>query len=264
MVCSIDINWGTYFPKDIMWKGKKISVVFSTFREKNSIRQAIEDYFATGFVDEVIVVNNNAEQGTDEEVRKTKARLVYESNQGYGYGYQRGIRESSGDYIFLSEPDGTYRASDLERFLVYGNDFPAVIATRTNQSAILKGAAMGWLRKIANVCEAKLIEVLFGTNSITDIGCTCKLLRRDVALELAKHWRTTNGLFATELLLLIVSLRIPYIEIPITFGERVGESTLTGRWYKLVKWGIHILCFILSFWVRWVWKNIQQIGKPVS
>src|SRR3989344_1652681 len=107
-----------------MYQGKKVSVVFSTYREKNSIRQAIDDFFATGFVDEVVVVNNNAEPGTDEEVKKTKARLFYEAKQGYGYGYQRGIQEAKGDLIVLSEPDGTFAASDLERFLIYEKDFP--------------------------------------------------------------------------------------------------------------------------------------------
>jgi len=235
-----------------MWKGKTVSVVFSTFREKDSIRQSIEDYFATGFVDEVVVVNNNAEPGTDEEVKKTKARLVHERKQGYGHGYQRGIREARGEYLFLSEPDGTFRAADIERFLVYAADFPAVIGTRTNQSSIVEGSAMGFWRKWADVLEGKLIEVLFLTNSVTDVGCTCKLLRRDIAVELSRHWRTTNALFATELLLLVVARRIPFIEIPITFGERVGESTLTGRWYQLPKWGLHILWFIISFWVRWI------------
>jgi len=237
-----------------MWHGKTVSVVFSTYREKDSIRQSIEDYFATRFVDEVLVVNNNAEAGTDEEVKKTKARLIYEKKQGYGYGYQTGIREARGDYIFLSEPDGTYAASDIERFLVYAKDFPVVVGTRTNQSAILEGASMGLFRKLANVFEAKTIEVLFATNSLTEIGCTCKLFERDVLMKLSPLWKTTNALFATELLLLAISQRIKFVEIPITFRERVGESQLTGRWYKLAKWGLHIEWFILSFWFRWVTK----------
>lgn len=235
-----------------MWKGKTVSVVFSTYREKNSIRKAIEDYFATGFVDEVVVVNNNAEAGTDEEVKKTRARLVHEEKQGYGYGYQRGIMEATGSYIFLSEPDGTYTASDIERFLVYGQDFPVVTSTRTNQSAILDGAAMGFVRKMANVFEAKIIEVLFGTYSLTDVGCTCKLFHREVLRSLAPFWKTTNGLFAAELLLLVVSRRIKFIEISLTFGKRVGESSLTGKWYHLVKWGVYILWFIFSSWWKWI------------
>ncbi|MDP2705033.1 MAG: glycosyltransferase [Patescibacteria group bacterium] len=248
-----------------MWQGKKVSVVFSTYREKGSIRRMIDDYFATGFVDEVVVVNNNAEPGTDEEVKKTKARLVYENKQGYGHGYQRGIKEATGDYIFLSEPDGTYSAADLEKFLVYSHDFPVVMGTRTNRSAILDGASMGLIRKLANVFEAKVIEVFFGTNSLTEIGCTCKLFEKEVLLSLAPYWRTTNALFATELLLLVVSKKIKFIEIPISFSERIGKSQLTAKWHQLAKWGLKIFWFILSFWLGWVLgKHRKKIDIKTS
>lgn len=233
-----------------MWKNKKVSVVFSTYREKDSIRASIEDFFASGLVDEVVIVNNNAEAGTDDEVKKTRARLIHESTQGYGFGYQRGIREATGDYIILSEPDGTFAGSDVERFLVYANDFPAVFGTRTNQSSILEGAAVGLLRKLANVFEAKVIEVLFGTYTLTDVGCTYKLFRRDILERLEPLWREGGALFATELILLTASLRIRFIEIPITFRERVGESSLTGHWYQLSAWGLRILKFIISFRIR--------------
>ena len=53
-----------------MYDGKKVSVALATYREKKSIRKAINDFFKTGFVDEVVVVNNNAEAGTDEEIKK--------------------------------------------------------------------------------------------------------------------------------------------------------------------------------------------------
>ena len=241
-----------------MWHGKTVSVVLSTYKEKNSIRKAIEDYFSTGFVDEVVVTSNNAEPGTEEEVKKTKAKLVHEKRQGYGYAFQRGIEEASGDYVFLSEPDGTYKASDLERFLIYAKDFPVVLGTRTNQSAILEGASMGLLRKLANVFEAKVIEVLFVTNSLTEIGCTCKLFEKKTLLSLASYWRTTNALFATELLLLVVSKRIKFIEIPISFSERVGESTLTAKFHQQAKWGLKIFWFILSFWATWIFKKSSK------
>lgn len=60
-----------------MWNNKKVSIIFPTYNEKDSIYQAIEDFFASGYVDEIVVVNNNAISGTDEEVKKTKARLVW-------------------------------------------------------------------------------------------------------------------------------------------------------------------------------------------
>lgn len=241
-----------------MWNGKKVSVVFSTYREKESIRKAIEDFLATGVVDEIIVVNNNAEPGTDEEVKKipdTQVRLVYEKRQGLGFAHQKGIEEATGDYIILSEPDGTFLASDIERFLVYAKDFPVVFGTRTNQSAILEGAAMGLFRKLANVFEAKVIEVFFATNALTDIGCTYKLFHKDALRQIEPFWREGSALFPTELLLLTVSQRIKFIEIPITFKARVGESTLTARWHHLAKWGLRILWFIVVFRLRWIIKS---------
>lgn len=239
-----------------MWSNKKVSVVFGTYREKNSIRAAIEDFLATGLVDEVIVVNNNAEPGTDEEVKKTSAKLVHEKRQGYGFSFRRGIDEATGDYVILAEPDGTFAGSDVERLLVYARDFPAVFGTRTNQSSILDGAAMGLFRKLANVFEAKVIEVLFYTNSVTDIGCTIKLLHKDAIRRLRPLWKEGGGLFATEILLTTVSQRIPFIEIPITFRKRVGESSLTKRWYNLAKWGLHIFVFILISWFKWAFKKL--------
>src|SRR3990167_1791836 len=144
-----------------MYDGKKVSVALATYREKKSIRRVIDDFFKTGFVDEVVVVNNNAEEGTDEEIKKTKAKLIYETRQGYGYTYQAGIKEARGYYIVLCEPDGTFIGSDMERFLVYAKKHDVVLGSRTGQSTPLSGADMGLFRKFANVFEAKTMEVLF-------------------------------------------------------------------------------------------------------
>ena len=64
-----------------MWQGHSVSVVLPTYNEKDSIRQTIEDFYATGVVDEVLVVNNNAAPGTSEEVSSTRAREVVEPQQ---------------------------------------------------------------------------------------------------------------------------------------------------------------------------------------
>lgn len=239
-----------------MYDNKLISVVFATYREKGSIKKVIEDFFATGFVDEIIVVNNNAEKGTDEEVKKTRAKLVYEPRQGYGYTFQTGIKNAKGDYIILCEPDGCFIGRDLERFLVYAKSgFDVVLGSRTGQNTPLSGADMGVGRKFANVFEAKTIEVLFNTNALTDVGCTYKLFKKSALKKMSNLWETRNSLFATELVLLTVSNNFKFIEIPITFKKRVGVSTFTNKWYKISKWAIHIQLFIIMFWFKW---NIRK------
>lgn len=239
-----------------MYNGKTVSVVFATYREKNSIKEVIEDFFnATPFVDEVVMVNNNAESGTVEEVQKTKARMVYEKRQGYGYAFQRGMKEARGDYVFLCEPDGTYKGKDVERFLVYAKtgNFDVVLGSRTGQNSPLSGTDMGVARKFANVFEAKTMEILFNTNALTDIGCTFKLFTKEAVRKIVPFWRTRNSLFATELVLLTISNKtLNFIEIPVTFKKRVGTSVFVSTLSKQAKWAVKIQLFILWFWLRWI------------
>src|SRR5207245_3107509 len=95
-----------------MWNGKRVSVVLMTYAERESIRRVIESFYGTGAVDEVVVVNNNAQPGTDDEVAHTGARQVFEERQGYGWATRRGLEEATGDLIRLAEPDGTFMPRD--------------------------------------------------------------------------------------------------------------------------------------------------------
>src|SRR5579871_2819953 len=115
-----------------MWHGKQVAVIFPTYNEKDSIRSAILNYFATGLVDEIIVVNNNAAPGTSEEVAGTGAIEIFESRQGYGNALLRGIDHTNADLIVLSEPDGTFSGHDVLKLLAYSDDVPIVLGTRTS------------------------------------------------------------------------------------------------------------------------------------
>ena len=87
-----------------MFENKKVSVVIPTYNEEDSIRVAIDGFFATGFVDEVVVVDNNARGKTAEEIRKTRALHVEEKErQGYGHAIMRGLQEAHGDLIVVCE-----------------------------------------------------------------------------------------------------------------------------------------------------------------
>src|SRR2546430_1732612 len=50
--------------RSVSWRGSRISVVFPTYNERDSIRAAILDFAAIEVVDEIIIVNNNAAAGT--------------------------------------------------------------------------------------------------------------------------------------------------------------------------------------------------------
>lgn len=233
-----------------MWHNKSVSVVLATYREKNSIRQVIESFLATGLVDELVVVSNNAEAGTEEEVKKTSARLVQETQQGYGFAFRRGIKEAKGDYIVLCEPDDTFIAKDIERFLAKAENFQAVLGSRTRGAT-----AMNSLRRFGNVVAAKTIQILFSTNALSDVGCTYKLFHKEALQKLAPYFTRIDPLFATELVLLVAARRIPFAETPITFQQRVGASAITPHWHKWFGLGIKVFLYIWKFWFQIRFKD---------
>lgn len=229
-----------------MWKGKKVSVIFSTYNEKESIRQCIEDLFKTGEVDEVIAVNNNAVKGTDEEVKKTKAKLFHEKKQGFGWGYRRALYEARGDIMIMTEPDGTFVPNDIFKFFAYADQFDVVFGTRTTSILVGKGANMGFFMKWANWFVAKIVEVLFGTTQLTDVGCTYRLIKRKAYEKIRKRFVIGKSEFNLDMMLQVIRHKIKFIEIPINYNKRVGKSTVTGNKFKAAVLAIKMLILILK------------------
>ena len=65
------------------------------------------------------------------------------------------------------------------KLLVYSDECDVVFGTRTTRELIWHGANMAWFLRWGNWAVAKMIEVLFNTSHLSDVGCTYRLLRRD-------------------------------------------------------------------------------------
>lgn len=242
-----------------MYNGKTVSVVTSTYREKDSIRKCVEDFFATGYVDEFVVVNNNAAPGTDDEVLATRAKLVHESKQGYGFGFQRALAESTGDLIVMVEPDGTFDARDLIKLLVYAEDMDVVQGSRTNATTILSNANMGMALKYGNYFVAKLAEFsYFGSSpSLSDCGCTYRVFRRKAYEHIRPFFREGGSAFGFELSLLVLRSDMKMCQIPVHYGERVGVSAVTGSFLKTCILGAQMVGLIVN-------HRVEECFRPVT
>jgi len=248
-----------------MWNAKRVSVVLPTFNERESIRKVIEEFYSTGLVDEVIVVNNNAAPGTSEEVRGTGALEVTEPRQGYGWAIRKGLEIASGELIVLAEPDGTFEPRDVVKLLAYSDDFHYVLGTRTTRELIWAGANMGWFLRWGNWAVAKLIEVLFNCPILTDAGCTMRLLSRDALRRIQGAFAVGGSQFGPHLTLLAIAARVPLFEVSVNYRPRVGKSAVTGSLVKAIVLGLQMIGLILSFRVRTalgLWDRSRVIPYP--
>lgn len=230
---------------------KSISLIFPAYNEEGNIAQAVREFQQTGRFSEILVINNNSKDRTAELALHAGARVIDEATQGYGAALQRGLREATGDYLVLAEPDGTFVAKDVEKLLVYAEEFAMVLGTRTTPELIWKGANMGRFIRYGNVAVAKLLEFLFGGPNLTDCGCTFRLIRRDAYLKIAAHLTVKASHFLPEMVILGLQNHIPLIEIPVNYRPRIGESKITGRWIGAFKTGMRMIFLIFSYRIGW-------------
>jgi glycosyltransferase involved in cell wall biosynthesis len=230
-----------------MWEGKTLSVVLMTYAERDSIRRVIEGFFETGVVDEVLAVNNNAEEGTAEEVALTNARQVFEPKQGYGHAIRRGLVEATGDLVLLAEPDGTFVPADVFKMLSYSGECEAVLGTRTTRELIWSGANMGWFLRWGNWAVAKLVEVMFNTSHISDMGCSYRLFSRRMADYLAERMKIGESHAGAEIMMLVLVSGARFVEIPVNYLPRVGKSSVTGDPLKAFWLGLRMILLVLGF-----------------
>lgn len=233
-----------------MWKQKKVAVILPTYREKRSIRDAIINFYSSGYVDEIIVVDNNAEEGTREEVAKTKARLVWENRQGYGYAIRKGMAITDAKLIIIAEPDGSFDGQDIIKLLSYSDDFEMVFGSRTHLPLVHKGSDMILYKRLGDVLLGKIATLLFLCYPLTDVGCTFRLTSKSAWKKIASECQSGDGIFATEWLMVAAKNAVRFIEIPINYKSRVGKSLFVGKPYtKGTIWGARKLFCIIKIWL---------------
>ncbi len=245
-----------------MYRNKKVAVIFPTYNEKDSIRAAIHDYFSTGYVDEILVVNNNAAPGTSEEVAGTGAREIFETRQGYGSALMCGIDNCDADLIILAEPDGTFSGQDVTKLLAYSEDVPVVLGTRTSRQFIWNGANMGLFLRWGNWAVAKMTELLFNTTILTDMGCTQRLIRREALQLIRPHLTIPGSHFGPQILLEVLQHGIPFVEIPMNYRPRIGESSVTGSFWKAWKLGWRMIFLVWEYRLGLVQRERTMWQEP--
>lgn len=227
-----------------MYNSKTVSVIFPAYNEEKYIRRAVQDFYLDGIVDEVLVVNNNSKDHTDEEARAVATRVVLETRQGYGYALRRGLCEAQGDIIVMAEPDGTFIGKDILKLLAYADDFEMVCGTRTTRELIWKEANMGWFLRLGNWAVAKLLQFLYDAPSLSDCGCTLRLIHRSALLQFVDQLTVGASHFLPEMVILGLKHRIKIIEIPVNYRGRVGESKITGNFKGALSTGIQMIGLI--------------------
>ncbi len=112
-----------------MWNHHKITLVFLTKDNADSIRTQIEEGFLTGYVDEVIVADSSSTDRTLSETSYTKARIASCSN--IYEAFRTSIDRALGDLIIFGDPSGIVPSKELVKLLAYSDTSTHIFGSRT-------------------------------------------------------------------------------------------------------------------------------------
>jgi glycosyltransferase involved in cell wall biosynthesis len=222
-----------------MRHGKKIGVVIPALNEEQAIGRVIADIPA--WADEIIVVDNGSHDGTQQAARAAGARVVSESERGYGAACQTGIKAlGAPDIIVFLDGDYSDRPEEMasltDPIATGGADF--VVGSRVRG---MRGpGALTPQQRFGNWLACRLIHRIWGT-SCSDLGpfraIRAEALRALDVKDRAYGWTVEMQLKAAE-----TGLR--YLEVPVSYRARIGVSKISGTLRGSVLAGVTILTVI--------------------
>lgn len=211
-----------------MFRHRTVSLVIPAYNEEETIRQVVEEFRQEPHLDEIVVVDNNCKDRTAEFATAAGARVVAESRPGYGSALMAGMAAAKGDLLVLVEADGSFRARDVVKLLVYLDDAGMVMGTRTTKQMVEQGANMRFLLRWGNVFMAKFLQLCWLRPSeprFTDVGCTFRALSRATFEKIRHRLAQTGPAFSPEMMCAALMERCRIIEVPVTYSQRMGGES---------------------------------------
>lgn len=226
-----------------------IKVIIPAYNEADSIAKVINDIPKT--VNEIIVINNNSSDKTEENAKKAGATVLTENNKGYGFACLKGLEyianepEKPNIIVFL---DGDY--SD------YPEELTKLVTPIIEENIdFVVGARVKSLREIGsmtipqifgNWLATNLMRLFFGSK-FTDLG-PFRAIKYDKLLLLNMVDKTYG--WTVEMQLKALKQKFTYLEVPVNYRNRIGVSKVSGTIKGSIFAGAKIISWILKYSIK--------------
>lgn len=205
-----------------MYQNNRINLILPCFNEAAGLRKLLPA--APGFIDRVIVVDNNS---TDESVSVCEefdpVHVISENMQGYGAAYLAGFAACDADIIVAMDADATYPTQEitslLDVLLVDSFDFVSGCRFPLKQKN-----TMDWINQVGNQLLTGMINMKYGLR-LRDSQSGMWVFRRTILKQLNLQ-NTGMGLSQEIKIKAFTDPRIAATEVRIGYFYREGDTKL--------------------------------------
>ncbi|WP_417874462.1 glycosyltransferase family 2 protein [Xanthomarina gelatinilytica] len=223
-----------------------LKVIIPAYNEADSIAKVIHDIPKT--VNEIIVVNNNSTDATEVNAKQAGATVLTESRKGYGYACLKGMayvskQEIKPDIVVFLDGDYSDYPEELTKIVqpIIEDNIDFVIGARVKR--LREPGSMTQPQIFGNWLATFLMRIMFGSN-FTDLG-PFRAIKYQKLLALKMEDKTYG--WTVEMQLKALKQKLSYIEIPVSYRNRIGVSKVSGTLNGAIMAGIKILGWIFKY-----------------
>jgi glycosyltransferase involved in cell wall biosynthesis len=223
-----------------------IKVIIPAYNEQDSISRVINDI--PSFVSEIIVVNNASTDKTAETALNAGATVLSENRKGYGYACLKGIeyisnQEIKTDIVVFLDGDYSDFPDEMDQIIdpIISKKADFVVGARVRKKR--ENGSMTPQQVFGNDLATFLMRIMFKSR-FTDLG-PFRAIRKST-LDVLKMEDKTYG-WTVEMQLKILKLGIKYVEIPVSYRNRIGVSKVSGTLKGTIMAGYKILMWIFKY-----------------
>tara|TARA_S200000501_G_scaffold326956_1_gene325887 strand:- start:2409 stop:3119 length:711 start_codon:yes stop_codon:yes gene_type:complete len=207
-------------------------VIIPTFNESENISKIVENLSVLEM--DILIVDDNSPDKTFEIVENLKLKnnrisLIKRSKKlGLGSAYRDGFKhclEMNYTHFIQMDADFSHRIEDLNKMLVFSNNYDLVIGSRYIEG----GSSEGWSkrRKSLSRFANKYAKFITGCK-IEDMTSGFRIYSKKALQKMKFEETTSDGYgFQIEMSARAYKKKLNFIEVPIIFNERrEGESKM--------------------------------------
>jgi hypothetical protein len=204
-----------------------VSIVMPCLNEEQTVevcvRKALGWLERSGTPGEVVIVDNGSTDRSVELATAAGARVVHETRRGYGAALRRGFAEARGEWLVMGDCDDTYEFSDLDdlmRPLDEGYD----LSVGNRHAGGIAPGAMTWSHRYIGTPAISFLLKMFTGLKVGDSQCGLRAFTRDALNRL--DLKTDGMELASEMILKAARRDLKVADVPVPYGERLGEAKL--------------------------------------
>ncbi len=199
---------------------KKISVVMISMNEENSVGNVVDGIKLVVPDAEILIVDSSQDK-TAEVAEACGAKVIKQiPPKGYGPAMGLALKSASGDVVVTMDCDSTYPPEAIPKLISFIDEgYDLVNTTRV----LRKPENMPMSNYIANRVFALIAWMRHGIKT-TDLHSGMRAYTRKLIHSI--DWNVHGPALPVELLIRSVKRGYKFVEIPIDYHERIGNSTL--------------------------------------